>query len=449
LQAPGSAVASATGRTADDTPPVLYRGETHRAFKHYAGTTHRVCSPEETLERIEPILPMAGITRMADVTGLDRIGIPTILAMRPNAPTLANSSGKGFTLAAAKVSAAMEGIELFCAEEEGHFPFEAIHATHAELEQDGLAAPAELLPLAKWSLFHRETLETWVIGFDILGQREVAVPYEVVGMGSAYLRGHWAFKRYSFQVGSNGLASGNVWLEAVCAGLAEVIERDAVACTMLRHRGYASALPRVDLSTIPYDSVQSLVERLRGTGILPILLDCTVDTEVPTFVAYLLDEKIPSSGVFRGYGTHLHPEVAMVRALTEAVQGRCVYIAGSRDDMATLEHLRLRSARHASLFDVARTGGGVDASSISTEATSTFEGDCHALLRAVSRVGLEHVVVVNLTWPELGMPVVRVVVPGLEGYSAFRHYAPGPRGRAAIEQAKLAAAAGEARDGSV
>lgn len=428
-------------------PPVLYRGEAHRAVKRYAQTTHRVCSPEETFERIEPVLPVAGITRLADITGLDRIGIPTILAMRPNAPTLANSSGKGFTLAAAKVSAAMEGIELFCAEEEERFPFELVQATHAELERAGLAVPVEALPLAKWSLFHPETPESWAFGFDLMGQREVAVPYELVAMGSTNLRYSWAFKRYTFQVGSNGLASGNVWLEAVCAGLSEVIERDAVTCSALRCGGDLRLLARADLSTVPFESVGELVERLRATEIEPFLFDCTVDTAVPTYMAYLLDRRIPSTGVFRGYGAHLHPEVAMVRALTEAVQSRGVYIAGSRDDMSTLEHLRLREARPDPLYELVAADGEVDVSSVSTEATSSFEGDCHALLRAVSRAGLERVVVLDLTWPELGVAVVRVIVPGLEGYRSFGHYAPGPRGRAAIAEAELAASARRAGDG--
>src|SRR5256885_17117434 len=98
-------------------PPVRFLGTDCRAAKGFVETTHRTCPPEETLERIRPLLPTAGITRIANITGLDRIGIPIIQAMRPNAPTLANSSGKGFTVAAATVSAAMEGIELHFAEQ--------------------------------------------------------------------------------------------------------------------------------------------------------------------------------------------------------------------------------------------------------------------------------------------------------------------------------------------
>jgi ribosomal protein S12 methylthiotransferase accessory factor len=421
-----------------ETEPVFYRGAPCRAAKSHAESTHRACPPAETLQRILPVLSIAGITRLADVTGLDRIGIPTILAMRPNAPTLSNSSGKGFSTVDAKVSAAMEGIELFCAEEEDRFSFDVVKATYDELDRSGMVPPVGLLPFSRYSLFHRSVPEEWVFGWDLIGQREVAVPFEVVSMtpGHVRVRPHVSF---SFQVGSNGLASGNVFLEAVCSGLAEVIERDAVTCAKIRTGHDISRLPRVDLGSIRFERVRSLLERLRSKGILPIIVDCTGDTEVPVFEAYLVDDEVPSTGTYCGYGAHLHPEVAMVRALTEAVQSRAVYIAGSRDDMFTLEHLRMRSRPSEHLIKLARSEGSVDVSAVQSRATGSFEGDCHALLEGIRRVGLPSVVVVDLSWPELGVSVVRVVVPGLEGYSVFPYYAPGPRATSAGMKAQAEA----------
>ncbi|HUC35897.1 MAG TPA: YcaO-like family protein [Acidimicrobiales bacterium] len=417
--------------TEPSTVPVWYRGDAYRQAKGFLDATHRACAPEETSERISPLLPWAGITRLADVTGLDRVGVPTILAMRPNAPTLANSSGKGFTLSAAKVSAAMEGIELHCAEEDHRFTSERLRATHRDLVQAGLAIEAELLPLSRFSLFHEDVAEDWVLGWDLIGQREIAVPFEIVSMASGLER---RSTHFSFQVGSNGLASGNVFLEAVCSGLAEVIERDAVTTAVLRARHGPGNLEEVDLRTVVFDRVRELLARLERAGISPVLFDCTADTGVPAFMSYLLDREVPATGTFRGYGAHLDPEVAMVRALTESIQSRAVYIAGSRDDLMVLEHRRLRRSRAG-----IRAGEGTpqrvgekDASAMTSQATQTFEGDCQAMLRALQDVGLSSAVVVDLTLPELGIPVVKVVVPGLEGYSSFSYFKPGPRGRAAI-----------------
>jgi ribosomal protein S12 methylthiotransferase accessory factor len=418
-----------------ETTPIRFWNSEHRAVKGYLGPTHRTCPPEQTLERITPLLPRAGITRMADITGLDRIGVPVALAMRPNAPTLANSSGKGFTRAAAMVSAAMEGIELQFAEDltgpHGRGQAAVLRATHRELDRDGLVCPFEHLPLARCSTFTADTAEDWLIGFDIIAEQPMAVPYAVVSMAYAYFRDQF---RLSFQIGSNGLASGNVFLEAVCAGLAEVIERDAVTCARLRSGGHLELGTEVSLSMVGYDSVADLVDRFRRAGMSPLLFDCTADTAVPTYVAYLSDDLVPDTGIFKGYGTHLHPEVAAVRALTEAAQSRAVYIAGSRDDLMTLEHRRMRLTGGDRVMGPVR---GVGAASLppSSAAAATFEEDCAALVAAVRRAGLNHVIVVDLAPPDLPVSVVRVVVPGLEGYSHFMHYAPGPRGHAALHEA--------------
>ena len=81
----------------------------------------RAVDPKETLERVEPLMKKAGITRLADITDLDRIGIPVFSAIRPSAETGAISvyNGKGMTKEVAKVSALMEGYERYSAEVRG------------------------------------------------------------------------------------------------------------------------------------------------------------------------------------------------------------------------------------------------------------------------------------------------------------------------------------------
>lgn len=420
-------------RVAPATAPIVFRGVEHRAAKGFLGASHRICPPEVTLERVKPLLAGAGITRMADITGLDRIGVPTVLAMRPNAPTLANASGKGFTRTAAMVSAAMEGIELHYGEEfsprtcgDGHGA--GLEATYRELERDGLVCPLEHLPLTRSSIFEPDSPEDWVIGFDVAQQRPMAVPFACVGMRSSVFRER---SRFSFQVGSNGLSSGNAFLEALCSGLAEVVERDAVTCAKLRCGGHLELERRVDLESIADESVAELVDRFRSAGVGPVVYDCTGDTAVPVYMAYLLDDLKPSTGVFSGYGAHLHPAVAIVRALTEAAQSRAVYIAGSRDDLMSLEHRRMRRVG-AQRSSAAVSGGSVSATQLPpSAAAATFEQDCATFVERIRRVGLDHVIVVDLAPPELPISVVRVVVPGLEGYSSFAHYTPGRRGLAA------------------
>lgn len=72
-----------------------------------------------------------GITRVADVTGLDRIGIPVVMVCRPNARSLAVSQGKGIDIEAATVSGLMESVELYHAEHIEGGPEIAASAMHA------------------------------------------------------------------------------------------------------------------------------------------------------------------------------------------------------------------------------------------------------------------------------------------------------------------------------
>src|SRR6202020_1763686 len=86
------------------------------AHKQHRDGTHRLVSPETTLARVRPLRPVMGITRIANITGLDCIGIPVTMVCRPNARSLAVSQGKGLDLTAAKVSGVMESIEGYHAE---------------------------------------------------------------------------------------------------------------------------------------------------------------------------------------------------------------------------------------------------------------------------------------------------------------------------------------------
>src|SRR5689334_19698744 len=76
----------------------------------------RCCAPEATYECIRGLIRAAGITRVANVTGLDTIGVLVVMVVRPNARSLSVSQGKGLSMAAAKVSGIMESLECFHAE---------------------------------------------------------------------------------------------------------------------------------------------------------------------------------------------------------------------------------------------------------------------------------------------------------------------------------------------
>ncbi|MFE3159315.1 hypothetical protein [Streptomyces sp. NPDC059221] len=79
--------------------------------------TVRARRPEQTWQAVAGHLPEYGITRVADLTGLDVIGLPVWTAIRPASRTLSTSQGKGASDLLAKLSAVMEAIELWHVEQ--------------------------------------------------------------------------------------------------------------------------------------------------------------------------------------------------------------------------------------------------------------------------------------------------------------------------------------------
>lgn len=406
--------------------PIWFRGTPLRARKLFIGSTHRTVSPEDTLERIRPHFRAAGLTRLADVTGLDRIGIPTAIGYRPNSPTLSSSAGKGFTLAAAMVSGAMEGIEVFHAE---NVRLAAVRASYDELAARGLAMPREGLSLTKASLFRTTHPEFWLLGWDLHSQREIAVPYSAVSMVAHPQQ--WPRRWMPFSMSSNGLASGNHLLEAICAALLEAIERDALACHSTACKTAGHTLERVALETITSSMVTDLLQQFHAASIGTVLYDLRVDTNVPVYMARIYDRIDRHVGIYSGYGAHLDPAVAMIRALTEAAQSRLIYIAGSRDDYFRHDYLKHRGADSSEqVRSLEASPASVDAGRLVSEATGSFEEDVAVLCGKLSRCGLNQVVVADLTREEMDIPVVRVIVPGLEAYPNFVHFTPGTRANA-------------------
>lgn len=395
-------------------------GVRYRADKGFYAGTQRTVPPEQTLRRIHDVAPLVGLTRLADVTGLDRIGIPVVVGYRPNSPTLTVSGGKGFTTLAAKVSAGMEAVEIWHAENP---QVEVEFASHAELARNNNVMPLTDLPLTAHSLFDPHRGEPWVWGWDIVQQRRMAVPYASVSMGNTAHRpnSRWL----PFAAGSNGLAGGNHLLEATAAALYEVCERDAIACS--RVAGDA-VFNRVDTTVISDPAVRSLLDTCARAGIAAYLFDCTVDTQIPTYMAVVADEIDYSMGLYRGYGAHLDPHIAMIRALTEAAQARLLLIAGSRDDYFDRMQRANRFFSDQNKQSFADVPARIAGAQLEGGATTSFHEDINEILRRLQAAGIDSVIVVNLTNPQLDIPVVRVIVPGLEGYM-FDFYQAGRRAR--------------------
>lgn len=390
-----------------------------RVPKSFLKGTHRTAAPEATLARARALMPLVGVTRVSDVTGLDCIGVPVAMAIRPNARSLAVSPGKGLDLTAAKTSALMEAIESWHAE---RILLPLLLARVNEIHYRRAVVDLSRLPRRAAGELREETSLLWIEGVDLMNGTSKWLPYEVV---------HTNFTlplptaSGAFLASSNGLASGNHPLEAIGHALSEVIERDATTLWhALGERERDDTL--IDLASVDDEDCMHVLELFEAASVKVGVWDLTSDVGIPAFRCVVLDAQ-PGLGRphLPGVGAGCHPcrAIALLRALTEAAQTRITLIAGARDDLGVAFYVRANDSgiHERTLQRLDSTKAKRDFRSIVDWPSDSLDGDLQTLLAGLKRVGVEEAVAIELSKPEIGIPVVRVVVPGLEGI----HEAPG------------------------
>lgn len=365
-----------------------------------------------------------GITRVANITGLDRIGVPVIAVYRPNSRSLVVAQGKGFDLESAAASGLMESTELYHAE---HIQLPLKLGSLADLGQSHSIADIGRLPKVNGSSFHDDLETLWVEGIDLMSNVRKWVPYECV-------RANFTLPlppgSGCFDCSSNGLASGNTISEAICHAICEIVERDATALWNSVSME-ARSKTKIDLQSIKDKTCKDVLERLLRAQFSVDIWELTTDIGVPTFFCLIEDlvDEFGHCGI--GAGTHPAAHIALLRALTEAIQVRTTYIAGARDDLLHEEFEETQRASQRRIAERMRAARAPkrDFSSIDDYSSASFADDLAWLLSHLKRVGIQEVIAVDLTRSEIGIPVVRVVIPGLEGPDDHDNYVPGLRAR--------------------
>lgn len=278
------------------------------------------------------VVAQAHITRVADVTRLDRIGLPCWQAIRPMGRSLSVHQGKALTDEGARLGAVLEGWEAHCGE---HYDAPVVTCGFDALPLS--IRPPAIGDFAKDDATaidpHRAI--DWVATPDWRG-REVAVPFACISMDFTHMLGT------PLDRSSNGVAVGTTRDEAVASALLELVERDAVtewkATSMIDRIG-----DQIDLDRAGLDWLDFWRERLWSVGASLRCYTLPSITGTPVIAAELGDAG-KSAAPFRaihGHSAHPDPEVALFRAIAETIQGRAAYIAGSRDDLPP-SHYALR-----------------------------------------------------------------------------------------------------------
>lgn len=397
--------------------------DTHTPKAYFDGT-HRCERPQNTFDNVRGYLLEFGITRIANITGLDRIGIPVFVVCRPNSRSIAISQGKGATDEAALVSGVMESIETYHAERIGQT---TVVSKFAELRDKGRVANIERLPKKEDSVFDENKQIQWISGTDLYRNQDVWVPYELVHTNYTRPR---AFGDGSFLPSSNGLASGNNLPEAISHAITEVVERDSYSLWSVSEE-YLRSERRLDLQTVSDPWLKEMLHKYEQADIEVAIWDVTSDTGIPAYICWNMEKRDGlhlSARCFVGSGCHPTKEVALSRALTEAAQDRLTVISGARDDLDPAEYESLpgeiqRAREH--IFH--RIQPEADFEATQGYESETVEEDIDWELRQLASVGVDEVIVIDLTKPEYDIPVVKVIIPGLEAPSDDPGYTPGVR----------------------
>ncbi len=399
-----------------------------RTLKQIVVGTHRQTPIGETLKRLLPLLEQFEITRVASITGLDDVGIPTVVVARPNARSLSVSQGKGLSLEAAKVSGIMEAIEQF-------------HAEHSNLplrlgSYCDRSRRAKVVDPMRWPHYARQwdpdARILWTQATAWRGGGGVEVPFELVHLdltlplplGSGF-----------FPIGSNGLASGNGLMEAILHGACELIERDATALFYCLTPAQQAAR-RIRLDSIDDADVRALLQKFERASVGVAVWDITSDLGIAAFLCSTVERELNAFrpvGLARGFGCNLDRSVALSRALCEAAQSRLTRIAGSRDDFQR-DDVALVSKRDSILRHQRQLAEETTAErcfqAVPTHRFDYFEDDLAFIETALEHAGIGPLLHVELTEPGLPLAVARVLAPGLEGSADVPGYVPGTRARA-------------------
>jgi len=318
-----------------------------------------------------------GVTRVARVTRLDRVGVEVACAVRPRGHVLQVSNGKGLTFAEAARGALLEAAELHASE----------------------TVPAGRGPLAL------------VAARDLLGGEDAFVPARAVYCpppGSRPLSGPEA--RWT----SNGMGAHPRRDPALLHALLEAVERDQVARALprfwTRREVERRMLDRAWLAR-PAPAAARLARRIEGRGFEVYLFDLVPGTGscgLPVAGALLFDLRGGAQPVTAGYACSLSRDRALTAALLEAAQSRLADIHGAREDVSPMDP-EAAALLHAFCREARPTRR---ASRLPEQSRRGPRADLARALALLRRAGVASVLAVDLSPPGLGVHVARVLIPG-------------------------------------
>jgi ribosomal protein S12 methylthiotransferase accessory factor len=420
-------------------PPAL----TRRKKTYTSDGGHRVVPPEETLARNgHHVSPITGAVPLLERAAPDGDGVlhvyvagsnsarpsRTLGQLRSDLRTM--NAGKGTGDAQARASALCEGLERYSGVFRGDEPRRP--ARLADL--GGAAVPLnDCLLFSERQSRERETLNAGASRFSFIpvpfdpGEEVEWSPVWSLTRGEVrYLPTAFCYYDYpqseeqTYCIAcSNGCAAGNTPEEAILQGFLELVERDGVALWWYNR----VRRPGVDLESFGEPYLERLRAFLQEHGREFWVLDLTTDLGIPVFASITRRTDGTPEQIMPGFGAHLDPKIALLRAVTEMNQMLSSPLlrpekGGDKEPVDPETAHWLETATTANQpYLLPAEGLPRAAASYPRAWADDVADDVRACQALIEREGME-MLVLDQTRPEVGLPVAKVVVPGLRHFWA-------------------------------
>ena len=415
---------------------------------------HRICLPEQTVEKYKHhISPITGaVTQFVRISSTEdgfmhvyaanhrEMGLNDSLGFLHRL-LLTNSSGKGMTDAQARASGLCEALERYS----GNFYGDEIRKRASYRRLGGSAVhPNECMLFSEEQYRRRQQWNAQCSGFQLVpdpldeeAEIEWTPVWSLTAQEFKYLPTGYCYYGYpGFQEGayycwadSNGNAAGNTLEEAILQGFLELVERDSVCLWWYNQL----QRPAVDLDSFDEPYIQDFRKRYRKINRDIWVLDLTSDLGIPVFAAVTRRTDKAEEEIMLGFGAHFDPRIGILRALTELNQLAAAAAARDGRDEHSDEYFsdeRWEYQQHWMQTATLANQPYLVPNATTPRARSDYEALWSEDLRddilrcqdVVTQRGME-MLVLDQTRPDIGLPVVKVIVPGLRHF--WRRLGPG------------------------
>jgi YcaO-like protein with predicted kinase domain len=389
------------------SPWQLFLAEHAEESDHQSADAYlRGTSLSKTLKKVLPLCRALNITRLSDISQLDCIGLPVVSAIRPqvNDAQITATQGKGTSFRIAIVSALMEAVERYSA---ANYISPLELATETSLLQEKRSFLSSKLMGMDTPM---DQTSEWVTALALHNNQAILLPASDVLFPYYPKNGCIRICRPS----TTGLASGNTLLEALQSSLNEVIERDAVSKFLIE-----KSAGLLDQTSILNSDIQNIIKKIEQADIDLLILDLSMHSSIPAYYVSLLSHEPTLLDIAcAGQGTHILPEIALKRALLEAVQSRAVAIQGGREDL--IRHATEWNGKYEyfkeqreKLKAMAKKSFGVTAFVNSKKQFTNVIDALNETYAALCQHGYTKIYMSKLTHSEINIPTVHTIIQGM------------------------------------